>query len=364
MNHHSSSAARAVLIGALVLVLGAAVGFAQSTLGILVSDVQSGSPAEKAGIARGDIILEANAAAVNTAVALQKAINAKKPGDTLALKLRHGDTEKTVNVVLGSQAGRTWIGIALADGRGMGRSRGMGRGMGRGFAARAQGALVASVGSGSPAEKAGLKQGDLILSVDGVKLDGQNELANVIAQKKVGAVVTLSVQSPAQDGTQPSARDVKVTLAKHPDKDAPYLGVQYSMGAPWFGQTPMMPGIASGVLVAEVSADGPAAKAGITSRDIITKVDGANVSDAQQVVDAVAKHAPGDTVKITVYRPGDGTMKDYTVTLGKNPQDAAKAWMGISMSSLDRQMGPRQPRQPGEPRQPRQPSAGPVGPGI
>jgi PDZ domain-containing secreted protein len=76
------------------------------------------------------------------------------------------------------------------------------------------------------------------------------------------------------------------------------------------------------------------------------------------VVDAVAKHAPGDTVKITIYRPVDGKITDLTVTLGKNPQDATKAWMGISMSSFDRQLGPRQPGQP------RQPSAGPIGPGI
>jgi len=61
------------------------------------------------------------------------------------------------------------------------------------------GAYVESVVAGSPADKAGLKQRDVILTVDGATVDAQHTLADLIAAKKVGDTVTLSVQSPSQN---------------------------------------------------------------------------------------------------------------------------------------------------------------------
>ena len=45
----------------------------------------------------------------------------------------------------------------------------------------------------------------------------------------------------------------------------------------------------------------------------------------------MGKHKPGDTLAVTVYRRADGKQTDITVTLGQNPKDAAKAWLGMSM---------------------------------
>lgn len=57
-----------------------------------------------------------------------------------------------------------------------------------------QGALVQDVISGSPADKAGVKQGDIITEVDGKKLNDQNtELANLVNQKKLGETIKLKV---------------------------------------------------------------------------------------------------------------------------------------------------------------------------
>jgi S1-C subfamily serine protease len=46
---------------------------------------------------------------------------------------------------------------------------------------------------GSPADKAGIVENDIILKVDGVKLDDTNSLADIIRQKKVGDVITLDI---------------------------------------------------------------------------------------------------------------------------------------------------------------------------
>ncbi len=56
-----------------------------------------------------------------------------------------------------------------------------------------EGALVASVGQGSPAEKAGIKAGDIILEFDGKKINTMKKLPNVVASTEVGKSVELKV---------------------------------------------------------------------------------------------------------------------------------------------------------------------------
>jgi S1-C subfamily serine protease len=63
----------------------------------------------------------------------------------------------------------------------------------------------------SPAERAGIKEGDLILEIDGEKITLQNTLAAVVRKKKVGDVVTLKIW---RDG---KILEIKVTLGKLPE---------------------------------------------------------------------------------------------------------------------------------------------------
>ena len=56
-----------------------------------------------------------------------------------------------------------------------------------------QGALVASVGENSPADKAGIKAGDIILNFDGKKIDTMRTLPKVVASTKVGKSVELKI---------------------------------------------------------------------------------------------------------------------------------------------------------------------------
>ncbi len=58
---------------------------------------------------------------------------------------------------------------------------------------KAEGALVASVGEKSPADKAGIKAGDIILEFDGKKIDSMRTLPKVVANTKVGKSVRLKV---------------------------------------------------------------------------------------------------------------------------------------------------------------------------
>jgi len=243
MAHRASIVRRALGAAAFLLALTAAVGLAQgapgspsnqgsghpSDPGVLVVSVQPGSPAEKAGIARGDIILELNGTAVNTPRDIRQTVAARAKGDTLAVKLRHGDAEKTASVPVGELNGHPYIGVSLMpDERDL-------RGM-RGQAPEAmrgpfEGALVARVTAGGPADKAGLKRGDVILSVNGTAVDADHSLTALIADRKIGDTVTLSVKPlRAAAGTNP--HDVTVTLGTSPDGKKPWLGVAYTAGSP------------------------------------------------------------------------------------------------------------------------------------
>ncbi|MGP9811928.1 Do family serine endopeptidase [Rhodopseudomonas sp. NSM] len=81
---------------------------------------------------------------------------------------------------------------------------------------------------------------------------------------------------------------------------------------------------ADGALVAEPQPNGPAAKAGIESGDVITAVNGTPVKDARELARTIGGFAPGNTVKLTVFHKG--ADRELSLTLGQLPnQVEAKA---------------------------------------
>ncbi|WP_438291849.1 trypsin-like peptidase domain-containing protein [Streptomyces sp. HUAS TT7] len=65
-----------------------------------------------------------------------------------------------------------------------------------------------------------------------------------------------------------------------------------------------------------VATDGPGAKAGIRSQDVITKVDGQRVHSGEELIVKIRAHRPGDQLKLTVQR--DGKAQELTLTLGSS----------------------------------------------
>jgi serine protease Do len=74
---------------------------------------------------------------------------------------------------------------------------------------------------------------------------------------------------------------------------------------------------AEGALVAEPQANGPAAKAGIESGDVITAVNGEAVKDARELARTIGGLAPGNAVKLNVLHKGQD--KVVNLTLGQLP---------------------------------------------
>src|SRR5262249_13176077 len=74
-----------------------------------------------------------------------------------------------------------------------------------------------------------------------------------------------------------------------------------------------------GALVSEPQANGPAAKAGILSGDVITAVNGHAVKDARDLARQIGAMAPGETAKLSVWRKGE--EKSISLTLGELPKE-------------------------------------------
>jgi putative serine protease PepD len=99
-------------------------------------------------------------------------------------------------------------------------------------------------------------------------------------------------------------REVLPSLSRGQTIDRPYLGVSSAPAT-------------RGAEVVSVVSGGPAAKAGLRTGDVITKVDGKDVSAPDDVSAAVESHKPGDQIQVTVLR--NGGRVNFTVELGNRP---------------------------------------------
>jgi serine protease Do len=121
------------------------------------------------------------------------------------------------------------------------------------------------------------------------------------------------------------ADTVRTVVAQLKDKGAVtrgWLGVQIQ---PVTAEIADSMGLKSdkGALVAEPQANSPAAKAGIKSGDVITKVNGESVNDARSLARRISTLSPGASVKLTLVRGGKEEV--VTLTLGEMPKERQAA---------------------------------------
>jgi serine protease Do len=158
-------------------------GLTGGSRGALIGDVTSGSAADRAGLKEGDIILELNGSRIADAADLRMKIAALTPGATANLKVFRNRAEQSFTVTLGSQAGQDTVsrndssaddntprlGISVEPSR----SR-------LGKNARAGGVTITRVEPGSAADEAGLRQGDVILRVNGSDVSDPAEFQKLV----------------------------------------------------------------------------------------------------------------------------------------------------------------------------------------
>ena len=171
------------------------------------------------------------------------------------------------------------------------------------------GALVSSVTEGSPAAKAGLKPGDVILEFNGERVARADRLPNAVATTAVGREVPLAV---VRDG---NAMRLTVKVGEQAEsREAPPEAVK-TPAALGLTVEPVTPRLARemrlrderGVIVRDVEADSPAAEAGIRAGDVIVEVNRQAIHNAADMRRQIDRQAKGTPVLMLVHR-GEGSL--------------------------------------------------------
>lgn len=203
------------------------------------------------------------------------------------------------------------------------------------------GAVVEEVRSETPAAKAGLKSGDVIVTFDGERVRSARQLERLVAETPAGRAVKLAVQRGGAKVDLDVTPEAPANAFRGPFKwegDAPVVqalprierdvrrrmpATEFSFEGPEsFGSFHVMPdqgrlgiqaqtlngqladyfGVKSGVLVADVDEGSAAAKAGVKAGDVITAVNGQAVTDPMELRREVGRVEGGKATDLSVTR--------------------------------------------------------------
>ena len=142
--------------------------------------------------------------------------------------------------------------------------------------AQVRGALVNNVQAGSPAEKAGVRRGDVITAVNGAAVKDGNELRNDVAQLQPGSTAKLTVLRDGKEQTIPVTLAERKAAPDAEESERPTDRTGFGMAVePLTRERAQELGLStsSGVVVADVQSGGRAADAGLRPGDVITEVD-------------------------------------------------------------------------------------------
>ncbi|MFO7608555.1 MAG: PDZ domain-containing protein [Candidatus Krumholzibacteriia bacterium] len=215
--------------------------------GVLVSEVVADGPAQQAGLQDGDVIVAFAGKPLADYSSLTAAVRAGKPGDKVDVTVLRDGKRKTLEVELGeAEDGFSWRSITGEDSPARllerlhgkdggfkvfrsGQDRGwlgvhiddLGPQLGEYFGAKdGAGALVTEVEADSPAAKAGLKAGDVIIKV------GDEEIADTADLHKALAGTKPQEQVKVEFLRKGKRQDADVTLAEAPE-GGPLPGMRF-----------------------------------------------------------------------------------------------------------------------------------------
>jgi serine protease Do len=166
-----------------------------------------------------------------------------------------------------------------------------------------KGALVSQVVPASPAEKAGLEKGDVIVEYDGKEVADSKELPRLVASTSVGKTVTVKI---LRDG-KAMERQVKVGEMEEKKPEVAKAPTGKKLGIAVQNLTPEIARglglkMETGVVITQVEPGSPASEAGLQTGDVIREVDRKPVKDVDDFVRKVEEARGQDTVLLFIQR--------------------------------------------------------------
>jgi M6 family metalloprotease-like protein len=164
--------------------------------------------------------------------------------------------------------------------------------------------IITDVDADSPAAKAGIEAQDVLHKVEGKGLRTADELRQLVQTKAPGDGLKIEVERKRKK-IRLSATLGALSRPLRIDGARALLGLQ--IGEPKEDGAPIQ----------RISPGSPAEKAGIKSTDMVVKVEGAAVTEASRLTDAVSEKQPGDTLTLALRR--DGGEVEVKIQLDADP---------------------------------------------
>jgi len=183
----------------------------------------------------------------------------------------------------------------------------------------AKGVLVSDVVKGSPAEKSGLKQGDVIMRFDAKEIENAHKLSQVVAATAPDTRVKVDIR---RNG---NAKTVSLTIGTMPSEEqtavAPKEEISWGMAVqeltPQLAQQlGLEPGV-TGVVITDIKEGSPAAEAGLQTGDLISEVNRTAIKNLNDYQQALKKVKNGENLLLLVKR-GSGALYVVLTPVSKN----------------------------------------------
>ena len=170
-----------------------------------------------------------------------------------------------------------------------------------------KGALVADVTPGSPADKADIRRGDVIIEYNGKKIEEMNELPRLVANTPVGKSVPIKIWRNGKiKQLTVKVGELEEKVAKG-ERYAPQdLGLKVEELTPYLAQRLGVKRI-HGVIITYVVPGSPAHEAGLSRGDIILKINRHPIEDLNDYQEVINSAKPGDTLLFLIERR-EGTL--------------------------------------------------------
>jgi Do/DeqQ family serine protease len=159
---------------------------------------------------------------------------------------------------------------------------------------RPTGALIASVTAASPAGRAGLKTGDLIVAIDGQPVDDQNAFDYRFATKAIGGNARVGIMRAGKEMT------LNVALEAAPETPhdelviaapSPFQGAKVSNLSPALADSLRLDPSAQGVVIVDVAAGSPAQSLGFQRGDLVVSVNNAKIAKTRDLERAAGQQS-------------------------------------------------------------------------
>jgi len=181
-----------------------------------------------------------------------------------------------------------------------------------------KGVLIADVVKDSPADKAGLVAGDVLMEFDGKKVDAPQDLQKIVAVTAPGKGV------PVKLWREKGEKTLEIKIGETPEETAQLEPSGKSKSLLGLETRPITPEIArqlnlrttEGVLVARVEEEGPAAEAGLQRGDVIREVNRQRIKSVQDYEHATQGLKAGDRVTVLLQRGPQSLYVAFTVAKG------------------------------------------------